>query len=361
MLREWPPGYGGIERVAHELGVVWRTPVYSLDAQRIQRVLDSSEKDPLPVPYLRRRLQCLQLGRLLLPLPSRRLMQLLQSREPLHGHLPSPGVLLILMLARCLQPQRWVSAHWHAFLEAGPEGGAFLFRFYQKVAMRLVPLLSEVITTSPLLAGELVQIGCSPDRVRVLPCCLDEAFERDVLALPLRRQSRSSLRVLFIGRLDSYKRLDWLITALSEVQSPWQLDVVGDGPRREEFEQQSQGLPVYFHGRLDEVSKVKYLAQAGVLVLPSDRSNEAFGIVQLEAMAAGVPSLAFDRHRSGMGWVGALPGLVWSQQPEDLAAVLARLAADDELQCVLSAQARERYQRCFSRAVWERQLRGLGS
>ena len=32
LLREWPPGYGGVERVAHELALVWGGIVYSLDA-----------------------------------------------------------------------------------------------------------------------------------------------------------------------------------------------------------------------------------------------------------------------------------------------------------------------------------------
>ena len=35
ILREWPPGYGGVERVAHELACVWGGTVYSLDAQSL--------------------------------------------------------------------------------------------------------------------------------------------------------------------------------------------------------------------------------------------------------------------------------------------------------------------------------------
>ena len=37
LLREWPPGYGGIERVAHELAMVWGGVVWSLDAQNRSR------------------------------------------------------------------------------------------------------------------------------------------------------------------------------------------------------------------------------------------------------------------------------------------------------------------------------------
>ena len=53
-----------------------------------------------------------------------------------------------------------------------------------------------------------------------------------------------------------------------------------------------------------------------MLVLLSDRSNEAFGIVQLEAMAAGRIALSFDRPRSGMGcraaaWIALVAVARW--------------------------------------------------
>ena len=110
---------------------------------------------------------------------------------------------------------------------------------------------------------------------------------------------------------------------------------------------------------MTEASKLAHLSTADVLVLPSDRSNEAFGIVQLEAMAAGMPALAFCCERSGMGWVGALPGLIWSQQPAELASVLQRLAGDAQLCGALSVEARDRYQQQFCRGVWQQQLISL--
>ena len=105
LLREWPPGYGGVERVAHELGNCWGGVVFSLDVQSQARLL----QDPLPVVYPRNYLRSIRaFGRLHLPLPSRSLILLLTSSEPLHGHLPSPGVLLLLVLARLLRPRRFV-------------------------------------------------------------------------------------------------------------------------------------------------------------------------------------------------------------------------------------------------------------
>ena len=101
---------------------------------------------------------------------------------------------------------------------------------------------------------------------------------------------------------------------------------------------------------------MEQLAGADLLVLPSDRCNEAFGIVQLEAMAAGIPALAFQRYRSGMGWVAQLPALVWDQTPEALPAVLNRLAEDRLLLTQLGDQSRQRYQQMFARRIWMQRL-----
>ena len=358
LLREWPPGYGGIERVAHQLAAVWRGTVFSLDAQPHLR----DQLDALPVNYPRRILPRFAIGRLLIPWPSKALLSLLNSAEPLHGHLPSPGVLLILVLARLMRPHRRVTAHWHCFLELSPGFNGRLFGVYQRLALFLVAHLSGVVTTSPLLAEELDRCGCQRQRVHVLPCCLSAEQEINALALPLRHDDFvPPLRLVFIGRLESYKRLDWLLQSLATLNDLWTLDVVGDGPLRAGFEEFAKQLfgceaPVKFHGRLDERDKLTCLAGSDLLVLPSDRTTEAFGIVQLEAMAAGIPALAFQRPRSGMGWVGQLPGLVWSQQPEDLAKVLQRFVLEPSLRAQLACQARQRYKMLFVRKVWRRQL-----
>ena len=364
LLREWPPGYGGVERVAHELAMVWGGAVWSLDAQ--DRSL--SEQDAIAARYPRRRLaRTPPLGRLVLPLPSAQLWSLLRSHQPLHGHLPSIGVLLVLLFARLVRPRRRVTAHWHFFFEPASGFKGCFFGVYQWLALRVVSWLSGVITTSPLLQKELVRCGCRLERVAVLPCCLSHDQEAAALvATHASAQTNASplMHVLFIGRLGSYKRLDWLLESLASVESSWSLDVVGDGPRRADFEALSAQLMasrpdgvVRFHGRLPEADKLSQLLAADLLVLPSESSNEAFGIVQLEAMAAGLPALAFQRWRSGMGWVCQLADLDWSQTPEDLPHVLQKLADDPVLRRHLGVQARLRYQQLFCRRIWLDQLK----
>ena len=97
-----------------------------------------------------------------------------------------------------------------------------MFDLYQWVVLRLLPWFSAVVTTSPVLAQELVRCGCRQKQVQVLSCCLSAEQECQALAIPARAgQKGDPLRLIFIGRLDSYKRLDWLLQSLAALKEPW--------------------------------------------------------------------------------------------------------------------------------------------
>ncbi len=364
LLREWPPGYGGVERVAHELAEAWQAQgrsavVFSL------AVLSPAEAgpDPLPVAYRRVSLPSAALGRLLVPWPSRRLFRLLTAPEPLHAHLPCPAVLALALIARLLRPRRAISLHWHSFLEPAPTPAGRLFGAYQWLAERLLPWFSRIITTSPVLQAELIAAGAAPAALRVLPCSLPALLEQQaapIAAAHLAAPPAPGLRLISIGRLDSYKRVDWLIEALAAVPDAGvTLDVLGDGPDRPALERQAAALApgrVRFHGRVDEATKLALLARADLLVLAANRCNEAFGIVQLEAMACAVPAVAFQHPRSGMAWVSQLEALPWPGRREALPLLIRRLAADPALLARARRAAHQRYREQFARAVWLQRL-----
>ena len=135
----------------------------------------------------------------------------------------------------------------------------------------------------------------------------------------------------------------------------------GDGPNRSRLRigarvvhSQLQEDPelVQFHGRLSELVKQEQIAQSDVLVLPLDRSNEAFG--DRAARSDGgfrLDRWLFDQPSFGDGLGRASAGLPWSQSPEGLAEVLQRLADKPALRQKLSAQSRERYRKLFARGV----------
>ncbi|MEM2740514.1 MAG: glycosyltransferase family 4 protein [Candidatus Bathyarchaeia archaeon] len=102
-------------------------------------------------------------------------------------------------------------------------------------------------------------------------------------------------RILFVGQMRPYKGLKILLKAVKGLDLT--LNIVGDGPDRREYEEYAKKLGlrnVHLHGAIpDEELKNLYLS-SDVLVLPSISMNEAFGLVTLEAAAAGCAVIASD-------------------------------------------------------------------
>jgi len=97
--------------------------------------------------------------------------------------------------------------------------------------------------------------------------------------------------VLFVGRLVYYKGLEYLIEAMKDVEA--KLLIAGSGPLEKQLRKKSRiigvGQKVIFLGKVSD-AEIKYLYQiCDVFVLPSVEPSEAFGLVQLEAMAYGKP------------------------------------------------------------------------
>ena len=119
---------------------------------------------------------------------------------------------------------------------------------------------------------------------------------------PLYRETKA-LHVGFLGRIVAEKGLGWLLNAFAEVADPDARLLVGG-----EYERVSGGSVIgELRPKIERDTRVRLLgfipderlpdfyASIDVLALPSVSSLEAYGIVQLEAMSAGVPVVASDR------------------------------------------------------------------
>jgi glycosyltransferase involved in cell wall biosynthesis len=118
----------------------------------------------------------------------------------------------------------------------------------------------------------------------------------DVSRFAPRRQSvQAPARLLFIGRLVPLKACDVLLEALRfpalDVMQ-WTLTVVGSGPEEPGLHRRAAGLRgrVTFLGYQPPAHVPEILSDADILILPSIK--ESFGVVAIEALAAGVPVVA---------------------------------------------------------------------
>ncbi len=145
-----------------------------------------------------------------------------------------------------------------------------------------------IVKTSPVIAPfcekcRVAYFGVDPGRFRETETVRKRAEE-------IRRKFGTPL-VLAVGRLVYYKGYSYLIDAMKKV--PAHLLIVGKGPLRGALEQQVTTNNLSGKIRIiDPVSDlVPYYHACDVFVLPSCESSEAFGIVQIEAMACGKPVL----------------------------------------------------------------------
>ena len=181
---------------------------------------------------------------------------------------------------------------------------------------------------------------------KVIPNGVDvDRFRR---AVPIARWQDGVPNVLFVGRHEPRKGLVELLKAyrlLRKTGVECRLLIVGTGPQEREarrFVMTHRLVDVEFLGRVSDEEKAQLFRTADVFVSPAT-GKESFGIVLLEAMAAGAPIVASDIH----GYKGVLRRgeqglLVPPRDPKALAAAVERLLGDPELRAEMSASGRAR-------------------
>lgn len=128
----------------------------------------------------------------------------------------------------------------------------------------------------------------------VLPIYVD--FTR-FAALPRTKHPRFKVALLYVGRLEQEKRVDLAVRTLARARNAGHdagLTIVGDGRESKNARALARSLGVEqfveFVGRRDDIGP--YLSQADAVLVPS--VYEGYGLVIVEALAAGIPVIATD-------------------------------------------------------------------
>lgn len=226
-------------------------------------------------------------------------------------------------------------------------------RLFKPLFKRILSQAWAVVATSPNIAESSEVLQAVRGRVRVIPYGIDhEPYDRcresEVAAI---RQRYGSKIVLGVGRLIYYKGFQYLLSAMSEVDA--KLLIVGEGPLREELQRQVQAEGttdrVEFIGEKTSEQLIPFYQACDVFVLSSVR-GEAFGIVQLEAMAAGKP-VVNTMLDSGVPFVSRDHESGYTVAPHDskgLAEAINRLLEDEPLRLRYGREGKLRMQREFS-------------
>ncbi len=265
-------------------------------------------------------------------------------------HEPNPWALLSLLIT----PPRVPFAIWFHSEVVRP---ALQYRlFYAPIARPAYESARRFVVSSPALAAMSGAVSRYSGKTTVIPFGIDPAAwgaDRDTErhADAMRRAINKPI-VLFVGRLVPYKGVDVLIKAAAAL--PVHVVVAGDGPMRSDWlacASAAGGRATFdFPGVLSDADVKTWMHAADVLVLPSITKAEAFGVVQLEAMASGKPVISTNI-ASGVPWVnrhGETGLVVPPRDPAALRNALETLLGDAPLRSRFGAAGLQRVHRDFT-------------
>jgi rhamnosyl/mannosyltransferase len=312
----------------------WRTTVETVDGVKVVRVPRYAEIASTPISpgffsYLRR-----------------------ADADIVHVHVPNPMAAAAVLAAR---PRGKLIVMYHSDIIRQKR----LFELYRGIDEAFLSRAEAIIATAPENVEHSPVLSRFRDKTRVIPLGVEPG---DFEMTPRREERVRELRerfgprvVFFVGRHVYYKGIDHLIRAMKGVDA--HLVLGSDGPLTPELGRLTRSLGlssrVTFAGRIADEDLPCFYHASDIFCLPSVARSEAFGIVQLEAMACGVPVVS-TRLTTGVVYVNQDGVTGVTVPPADSAALtgaLNRLLGDKALRRKLGRQGRERVHREFTHDI----------
>ena len=267
------------------------------------------------------------------------------NADIVHLHLPNPTAILAYLASGRRGP---LVATYHSDIVRQ----AILGAGFAPILRRFLDQCSAIIVASPNYLESSASLRRFRTRCQVIPFGVDlgpYANPDSGIAEEIRTRYGPRL-VLAVGRMVGYKGFEYLMEAMPDIRG--RLLMIGSGPQRNALVAQADRLGVA--DRVTVLAEVEDVAPyhhaADVFVLPSITRAEAFGIVQLEAMAAGTP-IVNTALESGVPFVSPHGETGLTVPPRDvpaLAHAINQLLDDAKLSERLGAAGKVRVDTLFS-------------
>jgi len=267
-----------------------------------------------------------------------------------HIHHPDPMACLALYLSGF---KGKVICHWHSDIVRQKT----ILKFYKPLQTWMLKRASFVVGTSPVYLEYSPYLQPYKEKLRLVPIGIPPVVKslNPVAVQKIAAMANGRKMVFSLGRLIYYKGYQYLIDAAKYLTDDICVIVGGKGPLKEEFEQRiaANGLQdkVFLVGRVEDEDLSSYFSSCDLFCLPSTERSEAFGIVQVEAMAYGKPLVATRIEGSGVSWVNEenVSGLnVEIENAQDLADKINAILGDEALAKRLGDGALMRYEMSFT-------------
>lgn len=249
---------------------------------------------------------------------------------------------------------------WHCGIEKYRK----LMPFYRPLVRQTLKRADRILVSSKGNLAHSPVLAPFKSKCSVIPFSVsDEYLRRGSEYVKKNHRENAYIQILFIGRLVWYKGCDVLLKAFARMkQKNCRLTLIGGGPLENELKELASRLKlqnVEFAGMVPEEEKIHHIEACDFLVLPSVSKAEAFGLVQIEAMAfakpvintslpSGVPFVSRDR---------VTGRTVKPKHVAQLAGAMDELAGNRELRMQYGKNAWERVNRQYTKQVMIRRYR----
>jgi len=278
-------------------------------------------------------------------------MKYSRSADIVHIHAPN----LMAGLAAMLLPKKVkLLVHWHADIS----GKGFIGLLVRPIERIMQQRADTIVCTTQAYADSSKTLESFKAKIRIIPIGIPEVELHNDQDGALEKSLEwvgSRPIILVVGRLVPYKGLFTLLKAISKMEAKAAVAVVGVGPLQSDLLKEIDRLnlceSVCLLGRQNEDNLARLFAKSDVFCLPSINRAEAFGVVLLEAMRAGLPIVATNIRGSGVNWVnkqGVSGENVTPGDADQLANILDKFLLDSDLALKYGRQARSLYESTFT-------------
>ncbi len=268
----------------------------------------------------------------------------------IHLHFPDP---MSHLAAMCLPTAIPRIITWHADVTRQKK----LLMLYRPFLRRALQKADAIVVATPAhisSSNELSQLE-NQKKCHTIPFGFDlNRFLDNHIDTEAIQQKFPGKRIFALGRHVYYKGFDVLIQAMQQIGQDTQLILGGTGPLTEQWRHEAElcgvSKRVHFVGHILEKDLPAYYQACDIFCLPSVCQAEAFGIVQVEAMASGKPVVSTVLN-NGVDYVNqhGITGMTVPPNDADaLAQTINQLLDDDNFCAKLGHQAKKRAVKEFS-------------
>ncbi len=346
--KHYPFHYGGIEKFYFDLAI-------ELNQQNIECDIFCANENKYNKIFYEDNVKVISFGRFAFKASTSlsykvffELKKIINQYDVLHVHLPDPMIVVALFVLRPKQP---IILHWHSDIVKQKKLKKLFLPFQNWILHRA----NKIIATSPnyIESSEDLQdvkskciaipSGLNPNRLVVNNKRLEE----------LENKYKGKKIIYFFGRMAEYKGVEYLIQSVQYFSNYYHFIISGGGDTveyKKMVKQMNIEDKVTFTGRIENEEVGAYYKLCDLFVLPSITRNEAFGLVQCEAMFFGKPVVSTNIEDSGVSYVNKNEetGLIVPiKEPKAIYDACKTIIDNDELYEKFSSNAKLRFDKMF--------------